>query len=38
MQVNDLLDAARENEKPFQLYRFQLPEAKLKNRKVEKDW
>jgi Ca-activated chloride channel family protein len=38
VQVKDLLDAARENEKPFQLYRFQLPENKLKNRKVDKDW
>lgn len=37
-QVKDLLDAERENEKPFQLYRFQLPEQKLKKRKVDKDW
>jgi Ca-activated chloride channel family protein len=35
-QIRDLLDAMRENEKPFQMDRFMLP--KFKRKKVEKDW
>jgi Ca-activated chloride channel family protein len=35
-QVRDLLDSMRENEKPFQMERFLLPEYKRK--KVDKDW
>jgi len=35
-QVKDLLDAMRENEKPFQMNRFMLPQYKQRN--VEKDW
>jgi Ca-activated chloride channel homolog len=37
-QVRDLLDSMRENEKPFQLFRFVLPEFKRQAKNVEKDW
>ena len=35
-EIKDLLDAMRENEKPFQMDRFILPE--YKPGRVEKDW
>jgi len=35
-QVEALLEAMRENEKPFQMHKFVLP--KYKNKQIEKDW
>ncbi|MBW2700199.1 MAG: tetratricopeptide repeat protein [Deltaproteobacteria bacterium] len=39
-QVRDLLDAMRDNEKPFQMHKFLLPEFNRRNhdRDVKKDW
>jgi len=35
-QVEALLEAMRQNEKPFQMHRFVLPE--YKDKKIKKDW
>ncbi len=39
-QVRDLLDAMRDNEKPFQMHKFLLPEFKRRNhdKDMKKDW
>ena len=37
-QIHDLLDAERENEKPFQMHKFVIPTLKHRDKKVDKDW
>jgi Ca-activated chloride channel family protein len=37
-QAQELLDALRESEKPFQTQRFMLPKFQPRDKKVEKDW
>ncbi len=37
-QILDLLKSESQNEKPFQMQRFLLPEFKRKDRNVDKDW
>ena len=37
-QIQDLLDAERENEKPFQMQQFNLPEYDPQDRTTQKDW